>query len=231
MKTLIGLILGALFPFVMTDNEPSLIEKINWIPETTLYPYYGSKILDSNQYKFVLSVGFYAEAEDEGKLPLYTCDDILGTLHSSTTPELTIMYRKFIPQNKNYIVLPLSIGESDWKRYLLVTLTNTGRLIDYIEVSYGIHDTELMLFKQWKIERNMRVTVYHLKSTSTETIMLDDYKRNQFHLQRIDTEYQIDTAGYFVKVSEKKYQPKTYLRSYLDNNLQNIWQGNEVLLP
>ena len=230
MKTLISMVLGIMIPFIMTDeDDPSLLERISLIPETTLYPYYGAKILDTNQYRFVNSVGF--NPEDYGDLPIYTWDDVQGTIYTASADELAIMYRKFIPQNKNYIVIPISIGESDWKRYLLLTYKNSGELIDYLEVSYGIYGSELMLYKQWKIERDMKVTVYHLKSTDTETIMLTDFKRNQFHLQRIDTEYQIDSTGHFVKLSEKKYQAKSYTRSYLENNSQNIWQGNEVLLP
>ncbi len=230
MKTLISMVLGIMIPFIMTDNDdPSLLERISWIPETTLYPYYGSKILDTNQYRFVERVGFHPE--DYGNLPIYTWDDVQATLYTVDANEDVAMYRKFIPQNKNYIAVPISIGASDWKRYLLLTYTNSGQLIDYLEVSYGIYGSELMLYKQWKIERDMKVTVYHLKSTETETIMLDDFERNQFHLQRIDTEYQIDSTGHFVKLSEKKYQAKSYTRSYLENNSQNIWQGNEVLQP
>ena len=104
MKTLISMVLGIMIPFIMTDNDdPSLLERISWIPETTLYPYCGSKILDTNQYRFVNSVGF--NPEDYGDLPIYTWDDVQGTIYTASADELAIMYRKFIPQNKNYIVM------------------------------------------------------------------------------------------------------------------------------
>jgi len=229
MKTLISMCLGILLPFIMTDDSDSLISRIGMIPETTIYPYYGAKILDENQYQFVKSVGFHPE--DYGNLPIYTWDDVQGTRYTAGANEGAAMYRKFIPPSKNYIVVPIGIGDSDWKRYLLLTFTNDAKLIDYLEVSYGIYGSELMLYKQWKIERDMKVTVYHLKSTSTEAIMLNNFSLNQFNLQRIDTEYQIDSTGHFVKLSEKKYRAKTYNRSELENNTKNIWQGGEELIP
>jgi len=60
---------------------------------------------------------------------------------------------------------------------------------------------------------------------------LNNFSLNQFNLQRIDTEYQIDSTGHFVKLSEKKYRAKTYNRSELENNTKNIWQGEEKLIP
>lgn len=205
--------------------QTSLITRLGWIPVTTTYPCYDSKIFPEDQLKFYERVGF--NPEDYGNIPIYTWDNVQGTKYTPGANEGAVLYRKFIPTNNNYIVAPIVIGDSDWIREILITFTNSGQVIDYLEVGYGF---DLMMYKQWKINGDMKVTVYNLKYTNPTPLPLEA-EFTQLTMQRIDTEYQIDTTGHFVKLSEKKYEPKSYTYAYLNDKTKDIWNGNETPLP
>lgn len=226
-KSVIVIIFFLLGIYANAQENFTVKQRLDFIPVTTIYPYIGSKILPKEQIPFVKSVAL--NSADWGNLPIYTWDDIQCTKYTFYDGEDAAFYRKFIPVNKSYIVAPISIGQSDWQRYLLATYTNDGNVIDYIECSVGFYGVGLMLFKQWKIESDMRVTIYQLKPTSSETILFDS-PFTSVNAQRIDTEYQIDSTGHFIKKSEKKYKPKNYSRTYLEDEKINIWNGNETLL-
>jgi hypothetical protein len=72
----------------------------------------------------------------------------------------------------------------------------------------------LVCLKQWRageIRDKEMVTVYHIRP------------------QRIDTYYEIDSTGHFIKKSETTYQPKTYTLQELSDENTNIWNGNETV--
>ena len=163
MKTLISMVLGIMIPFIMTDNDdPSLLERISWIPETTLYPYYGSKILDTNQYRFVESVGFHPE--DYGNLPIYTWDDVQATLYTVDANEDVAMYRKFIPQKKGNISLVpygdyVHIINSKGLEYpledLVLTKSDTRGISNLSfadEVEFFVKEGQVLILETWRPE-------------------------------------------------------------------------------
>ena len=86
--------------------------------------------------------------------------------------------------------------------------------------------------KQWKIDADMRVTVYQVKPTSTTPIRFEDVSpQTKMNAQRIDTRYQVDETGHIKKVKEIKYHPQDYLVLDFTGN-RNIWDGKEQpLIP
>lgn len=137
--------------------------------------------------------------------------------------------RRFTPTNGNYYVGLIYFGVSDFNKKMLFTLTSNDNYIDALEIyaQSSIKDNNVYV-KQFKIDTNMRVTVYQLKPTSTTPIML--YSKVTFPLraQRIDTVYQIDSNGRFSLVRQTLYQPQNYSEDAFTSPDVNIWDGTEI---
>ncbi len=139
------------------------------------------------------------------------------------------IFRRFVPTNGQYFVGVINLGLVDYATKRLITATPEGEFIDCLEVSvFGYTRTGIgITIKQWRIDADMRVTVYQVKPTSTTPIKFEDTSPlSRINAQRIDTQYQIDNLGHISKIKEIKYQPQDYM--ILDFTLKrNIWDGKE----
>ena len=139
------------------------------------------------------------------------------------------IFRRFSPTNGQYFIGVVYLGLVDNTRKLLVTATSEGEFVDFLEVSVqGFTKTGVeATIKQWKIDADMRVTVYQVKPTSTTPIRFEDTSpQTKMNAQRIDTRYQIDETGHIKKIKEIKYQPQDYMILDFTGN-RNIWDGKE----
>ena len=139
------------------------------------------------------------------------------------------IFRRFSPTNGQYFIGVVYLGLVDNTRKLLVTATSEGEFVDFLEVSVqGFTKTGVeATIKQWKIDADMRVTVYQVKPTSTTPIRFEDTPpQTKMNAQRIDTRYQIDETGHIKKIKEIKYQPQDYMILDFTGN-RNIWDGKE----
>ena len=139
------------------------------------------------------------------------------------------IFRRFVPTNGQYFVGVINLGLVDYATKRLITATPEGEFIGCLEVSvFGYTRTGIgITIKQWKIDADMRVTVYQVKPTSTTPIRFEDVSpQTKMNAQRIDTRYQVDETGHIKKVKEIKYHPQDYL--VLDfTGSRNIWDGKE----
>ncbi|WP_455496628.1 hypothetical protein [Coprobacter sp.] len=139
------------------------------------------------------------------------------------------IFRRFVPTNGQYFVGVINLGLVDYATKRLITATPEGEFIDCLEVSvFGYTRTGVgVTIKQWKIDADMRVTVYQVKPTSTVPIKFEETAPfTKMNAQRIDTRYRIDETGHIKKVKETKYQPQDYLILDFTGN-RNIWDGEE----
>ena len=139
------------------------------------------------------------------------------------------LFRRFSPSNGDYFIGGIILGLGDYLKKLLITATPEGEFIDCLEVSvFGYTRTGAgVTIKQWKIDADMRVTVYQIKPTSTTPIKIEDTSpQTKMNAQRIDTRYQIDETGHIKKIKETKYQPQDYMILDFTGN-RNIWDGKE----
>lgn len=75
----------------------------------------------------------------------------------------------------------------------------------------------------------MTVTIYELKADPKVPLNFWD-QFESLNARRLDTKYRIDATGHFRKVSEVRYQPKTYSIAELTDPAKNIWDGTETVV-
>jgi len=116
---------------------------------------------------------------------------------------------------------------------LFTASIENGEYISSIEGAFAFdagNIENLVCLKQWsagEIRGKKMVTVYHIRPQTnylfTQTLPAS------FTGVRIDTYYEIDSTGHFIKKSETTYQPKTYTLQELSDENTNIWNGNETV--
>ena len=185
----------------------------------TPIPYSGTKTYNPASGGFW--IGFGEEKTPSPVIPLKTYNNL--NLTQSDSVEYATMIHKFIPQNGNYYLIELLVGESEFTTTTLATFKTNGELINFVESEICLGD---VMIKQYSINSDMTVTLYSLQVTSLDNV--DPFTFTSVTAQRKDTKYQIDSTGHFIQIEEKLYQPKNYTRTELENNNYNIWQGNEV---
>ena len=116
-------------------------------------------------------------------------------------------------------------------RHLLATYDDSGNVIDQLEGAiYGdnAHGVKLWV-KQFRIDPDMKVTVYELKVDPVAPINFgDDFQ--SVRAQRVDTQYRIDSTGQFEKLYEKHYRPQNYTMEQMSDPDVNIWDGTENVM-
>ena len=163
-----------------------------------------------------------------GTLPLHTYKD-LGITERTTYETSARIFRKFQTNNRSYIVIALSIGESDPNKQLLATFNEEGTVIDFLEAGVYFITSERLYIKQWRIKEDSTVIITHLQLIDTVPIMFYS-SFSSVQAQRVDTYYKIDSSGKFQEIKQVKYQPRTYTKTYLEDKTKNLWEGNEALM-
>ncbi|MBD3587850.1 hypothetical protein [Bacteroides sp. GM023] len=225
--SIISLIVASTFA-----QEWTMKQILDYLPTCTVYPFINAKQWPEAQKQFIKTpIGF---KDYWGELPIYSWEDIQCTQKTEFPQEDAALYLKFIPFNEKYILVVADIGVSDPRKQLLITYTNEGKIIDWIECEVAWATDEIYTIKQWKVDKNpneLYVTIYHIKPTSSaKHIDINELITNRpsFNGQRIDTEYKINDTGHFIKVSQIEYVSKDYSYDDLNSTTLNIWDGKEV---
>ena len=200
MKKVFALSIMLIFSFTL--YALNIKEKIARIQGTAL-PFNCTKTAPWGKTIYNLS------SSELGSLPLHTYKD-LGLTERTTYETSARIFRKFQTNNRSYIVIALSIGESDPNKQLLATFNEEGTVIDFLEAGVYFITSERLYIKQWRIKEDSTVI--------------------SVQAQRVDTYYKIDSSGKFQEIKQVKYQPRTYTKTYLEDKTKNLWEGNEVLI-
>jgi hypothetical protein len=156
---------------------------------------------------------------------LYNDLQLLQFDHASISPELGArFYRKFSIPNNNNVLIAIGFGNGygGSKTIVLCTVSPAFLVINSLE---GLVMGDDLFIKQFRINNLHQIIVSTIKPTSTTTILFTNF--SSFIGQRTDVTYLINSAGQFSKISEQKFQTKTYTRAELENTSTNIWNGGE----
>ena len=219
MKKVFALSIMLIFSFTL--YALNIKEKIARIQGTAL-PFNCTKTAPWGKTIYNLS------SSELGSLPLHTYKD-LGLTERTTYETSARIFRKFQTNNRSYIVIALSIGESDPNKQLLATFNEEGTVIDFLEAGVYFITSERLYIKQWRIKEDSTVIITHLQLIDTVPIMFYS-SFSSVQAQRVDTYYKIDSSGKFQEIKQVKYQPRTYTKTYLEDKTKNLWECNEVLI-
>lgn len=212
---LISLLSMVFVPLIMGQENNNIKEYIK--RETPIeLPYISTEINPPNVWAI--------SAKNRHGLPMYVYNDLRGV--SKVTEDKCEIYNCFESTNGNYKIFLILLGEYENLRYLLTTYDSSAKLISWLEVDY-VFDA-YRNFKQSKLNKDMTVEIYNIKVLGENRI--DPQKDfEELKAQRIDSYYQIDSLGQFVKVKEIFYKPKIYSVSYFVGKERPIWNGTELV--
>ena len=132
--------------------------------------------------------------------------------------------KKFNLGNDVYLGLVDFGGALEWQTFSLITANSAGSIIDTLEVSVM---SGWIMPKQFKITENREVIVYRLVPTSSTSIRMSNFRYVDAYIT--ETVYQIDMAGQFIKMSEKRTpNSRTYTRDELNDKKTNLWDWFNV---
>jgi hypothetical protein len=143
-----------------------------------------------------------------------------------------ILFRHFDIKQKNFALMLLSLESVPMEfRDFLVTVDTNYQMIDTLEVGIqGTHKDRIMT-KQYQLHADLSFFVYDLQPTSEKIQLYETDFLDSFDAQRVDTHYQINDEGKFIKKKEIRYKPKTYtLEELYQKSIHGIWNGTETPL-
>ncbi len=198
----------------------------NWWPtyNQANYPYLLGRVPQSQPTK---DIGIQTEKHIEA----FFWRDLQGTIKHPVENEMSAAL-KMQPQSGAYYLIPVNVGDYVTSRIVLATYTPSGAFIDQLEAGVVCEGYDHWLYtKQCRVDQNMKVTIYHLRVTNSNSIDVFGTLPATITAQRIDTTYQITSDGHFQKIGEKKYHERLYTKAELNVKDRNIWDGSEVPLP
>lgn len=134
------------------------------------------------------------------------------------------LFRKFsIPSSNNKLLVISMGGVSDYRTDILAIVSPTGKVLDQLIGRAGFTTFCIM---QYKISVQGEVLISQLVPTESSSIDFDHLTK--FTGYRIDKTYTITPEGKFQETSVKKFQPKLYTRTFLENKEYNLWNGTET---
>ena len=204
--------------------RPTISNVLKRLPERTL-PFVGYKNVFRDKGASGISFGDY-EFDDR----LYTNVQLTqwdnACKYDAELPESAFQF--LLPDTDKRLLLVSLGGVTDYKTDVLLVVTPDGQIYDQLLVgvmTIGRKD-EYMPVVQYKITEDVKVIVYRLQPTASESIPLGTF--TSFTANRYDTTYEIGSDGKFKLVKTTKFRPRTYTREKLVDLNYNIWTGNEL---
>ncbi len=218
------LFFALLFALAFTSGLAQLPPKLlsDWWPTYSdeNYPYLSDCVPQSQPQR-------NSPIHTERHVGEYSWRDLQCTIKDKIPGEIWARL-KMMPQNGNYYLVPITVGEYVTSRTVLATYTTTGDFIDQLEAGFITEGYGKWLYiKSFRVDRDMKVTVYYLKVTDPTPLTPAELP-SIINTQRFDITYRISSDGRFQKTGEKAYQPKAYTEAELNVEYRNVWDGNEV---
>ena len=117
------------------------------------------------------------------------------------------------------LALVMVSGISDPSCYILISVDDNFQIIDTLEAGINFGNIPV---RQFYATENKEVFVYQLVPSTTTSIPLETFRYVDAYIT--ETVYQIDSAGKFIKMSEKRTpNSRTYTREQLDNKETCLW--------
>lgn len=140
------------------------------------------------------------------------------------------LIRHFDIKKKNFALIYLGLRSVPGEfRHLLVTLDENHQIIDTLEVAIGGRHEDGIITKQYRLNTDLSLTVYDLQPTSDKIQRYQIDQFDSFDARRVDTHYQINDEGKFVKGEEIRFKPQTYTTEELyQKSVHGIWNGTEI---